>query len=101
MLQTFGPLGIVLAVLIGIGLLRPVERRARHFHRCGLIVMGIAVLFMGLFIAGETFTDPGGWQAAGLVAGMAAAVLYLLSAYAERSKPPSTPAQPTQPPRAA
>jgi hypothetical protein len=41
---------------------------ARFLRRTGLTFICATTLFIGLFVAGETFTDPGGWKAAGLVA---------------------------------
>lgn len=39
------------------------EKRARFLRAVALGFAGVATLFVGLFIVGETFTDPGGWQA--------------------------------------
>lgn len=46
--------------------------RARLLRRAGFTVMALATLFFGLFVVGDTFADPGGWTAAGLVAAWAA-----------------------------
>jgi hypothetical protein len=43
-------------------------RRARFLKRAGIVVMGVPGGFLLLFVVGEMFTDPGGLQAAGLVA---------------------------------
>lgn len=51
--------------------------RARFLKRAGSILMGLFVVFLGLFIVGETIMDPGGWQAAGLITAWAAPLLVL------------------------
>lgn len=43
-------------------------RRAAVLRRAGFGLMALSTFLFGAFIIGETFTDPGGWQAAGLVA---------------------------------
>jgi hypothetical protein len=42
-----------------------------------MILMGLFVVFFGLFIVGETVMDPGGWLAAGLIAAWAVPLLAL------------------------
>jgi hypothetical protein len=44
---------------------------ARFLKWAGFTLMVLSTLIAGVFIAGETFTDPGGWKAAGLVAAWA------------------------------
>jgi hypothetical protein len=41
---------------------------SRFLKRAGFALMALITFFFGAFIVGETFTDPGGWEAAGLVA---------------------------------
>ncbi len=56
---------------------------ARFLKWAGFTVMALSTLIAGIFIVGETFTDPGGWTAAGLVAAWAVplAVLAALAWY--------------------
>jgi len=42
-------------------------KRSRFLKTAGLVLMGLFSAFIGLFIVGETFADPGGWEAAGYV----------------------------------
>jgi hypothetical protein len=43
-------------------------KRARFLKIAGLVLMWLFSAFMGMFIVGDTFADPGGWEAAGYVA---------------------------------
>lgn len=56
-------------------------RRAAVLRRAGFAVMALSTFFFAAFIVGEAFTDPGGWEAAGLVAAWAVplAILAVLS----------------------
>ncbi len=67
----FGVLFVV-AVLAAIAALslwqRDRVKRALFLKRSGFAVMALSTLFFGTFLAGDTFADPGGWKAAGLVA---------------------------------
>ena len=56
---------------------------ARFLKWAGFTLMVLSTVIAGLFIVGETFTDPGGWKAAGLVAAWAVplAVLAALAWY--------------------
>ena len=56
---------------------------ARFLKWAGFTVMALSTLIATVFIAGETFTDPGGWKGAGLVAAWAVplAVLVALAWY--------------------
>ena len=56
---------------------------ARSLKWVGFTVVALSTLIAGAFIVGETFTDPGGWKAAGLVAAWAVplAVLAALAWY--------------------
>jgi hypothetical protein len=56
---------------------------ARFLKWAGFTVMALSTLIAGVFIVGETVTDPGGWKAAGLVAAWAVplAVLAALAWY--------------------
>jgi hypothetical protein len=71
------PFGVVLVVavsiVIGVYFSRQPGRleRARFLKRSGFTLMALSTLFFGAFIVGETFTDPGGWKAVGLVAAWA------------------------------
>jgi hypothetical protein len=47
------------------------DMAARFLKWAGFTVMALSTLIAGVFIVGETFTDPGGWKAAGLVAAWA------------------------------
>ncbi len=69
---------LVLAAALAIGLLavtivrrRGAARQAVLLRRAGFGVMALSTFLAGAFIIGETFADPGGWQAAGLVAAWA------------------------------
>lgn len=70
-------IGFVFVVAIAIGSVvffvrhREKVERARFLKRAGFTLMALFALLFGLFIAGETFTDPGGWEALGLVASWA------------------------------
>ena len=46
-------------------------RRAVVLRRAGFWLLALFSFFIGAFIIGEAFTDPGGWKAAGLVAAWA------------------------------
>jgi hypothetical protein len=46
-------------------------KRARVLRRAGFTWMALFTFVFGAFIVGETFSDPGGWKAAGLVAAWA------------------------------
>lgn len=46
-------------------------KRAVLLLRAGFGLMALSTFFFGAFVIGETFTDPGGWKAAGLVAAWA------------------------------
>ncbi|MGE5290108.1 MAG: hypothetical protein ACM3ML_23560 [Micromonosporaceae bacterium] len=63
------PLLVTMIVVAVIVLLvrRDPAKRAVVFKRAGFAVMAAFTLFFGLFIVGETFDDPGGWKALGLV----------------------------------
>ncbi len=63
---------LVLVVLVAaaglvIALTGDPEKRARFLRAVALGFAGVATLFVGLFVVGETFTDPGGWRALLLV----------------------------------
>jgi len=46
-------------------------KRAVVLRRAGFGLMALSTVFFGAFIIGDTFTGPGGWKAAGLVAAWA------------------------------
>lgn len=56
---------------------------ARFLKWAGFTLMTLSALIAAIFIAGDTFSDPGGWKAAGLVAAWAVplAVLAALAWY--------------------
>jgi hypothetical protein len=67
---------LVVALVIGLVIVALVRqsdpaRRASVLRRVGFSLMALSTLVVGAFIVGETFTDPGGWEAAGLVAAWA------------------------------
>ena len=64
---------IVVAIAIAfmiVAVVRPSDlaKRAVVLRRAGFWLIALSACFIGAFIIGETFTDPGGWKAAGLVA---------------------------------
>ena len=61
---------IVLVLLVAVYFSRHRESalRARFLKRCGFGVMALFGGFFGLFLIGETLSDPGGWKGAGIVA---------------------------------
>ncbi|HEX6870906.1 MAG TPA: hypothetical protein VF163_07395 [Micromonosporaceae bacterium] len=66
---------LVVLVLAGapivVAYFRPVPpaRRARYLRRSAMVVAFGVTILGGLFIAGETFDDPGGWPAVAAMAG--------------------------------
>jgi hypothetical protein len=46
-------------------------KRALILRQAGFGLMALSTFFFGVFIIGDTFADPGGWKAAGLVAAWA------------------------------
>jgi len=67
---------LVVAVAIALMIVAVVRqpdlgKRAVLLRRAGLGLMALSTLFFGAFIIGDTFADPGGWKAAGLVAAWA------------------------------
>jgi len=44
------------------------RKRGRFLRSAGLVLLGLFTLFFALFAIGETFSDPGGWAAAGYIA---------------------------------
>jgi hypothetical protein len=64
-------LGVVAAVIASVVYVirtKDPAKRSRFLRKAGLILMGAFSTFLALFIAGDTFTDPGGWVAVGYVA---------------------------------
>ncbi len=64
---------IVVAVAIALTIAALVRqpdpvRRATVLRRAGFGLMALSTFVFGAFITGDTFADPGGWKAAGLVA---------------------------------
>ncbi len=62
---------VLIVVIVGVVLLMrqpDPARRAAIVKRIGFGVMAATTAFFVLFVAGETFQDPGGWAALGLVA---------------------------------
>lgn len=65
------PLGVLVAVIAAVVFVIRTEdpgNRSRSLKQVALALVGTFSLIMTLFVAGETFTDPGGWEAVGLVA---------------------------------
>ncbi len=67
---------IVVAIAIALAiaaLLRQPDpaRRAIALRQAGFGLMALSTFVFGAFITGDTFVDPGGWKAAGLVAAWA------------------------------
>lgn len=67
---------IVVAIAIAIAIVALVRqpdpvKRAPLLRRAGFTWMALFTFLFGTFVAGETFSDPGGWKAAGLVAAWA------------------------------
>ena len=60
-------------VLVIVALVRQPDpvKRAILLRRAGFTWMALFTFLFGAFIIGDTFTDPGGWKAAGLVAAWA------------------------------
>lgn len=60
----------VVTALVAVGFKRHPEpaERARFLRRLGFDVMAVCSTFAGLFIVGETLSDPGGWEGVGLLA---------------------------------
>jgi len=68
---------LVVAIAIAVVIVAAVRRadpvkRAAALRQAGFGLMAVSALFFGGFLIGEAFADPGGWQAAGLVAAWAA-----------------------------
>jgi len=67
------PIGLLILLIIIVGVIlffarvKDPSRRARFLKRTGMTVMGLFGGFLGLFIVGETLTDPGGWKGMGLI----------------------------------
>ena len=63
---------IAVAVVIVAAVRRPDPvKRAAALRRAGFGLMAVSAFFFGAFLVGDTFADPGGWKAAGLVAAWA------------------------------
>jgi len=73
-------LGIAVVVVLGLALLRAATDRALFLRRAGLALMAVFTLVGAAWVAAEAFADPGGWQAAGLVAAWLLPLLLLLAA---------------------
>ncbi len=69
------PLVVTVVLAAGVAALffiqREAGRRARLLKEAGFTLMALYTLLGGAFIIGETFDDPGGWLALGLVAAWA------------------------------
>jgi hypothetical protein len=63
---------IVIALVIAAIVRQPDPlKRAIMLRRAGFGLMALSTFFFGAFIIGDTFVDPGGWKAAGLVSAWA------------------------------
>ncbi len=63
-----GVLVAVIASLVFVIRTRDPARKGRSLRKTALILMGAFSALLALFIAGDTFTDPGGWAAVGYIA---------------------------------
>lgn len=73
-------LGVYVAVIASVVYVirtRDPAKRGRSLRKAALILMGAFSAFLALFIAGDTFTDPGGWAAVGYVATWAVPIAVL------------------------
>jgi len=61
-------LALAVTVAVVVARLRTADARARFLQRSGLVLMAVFTTVGALWIAGEAFADPGGWQAVGLTA---------------------------------
>ncbi|HET7237080.1 MAG TPA: hypothetical protein VFK59_11695 [Actinomycetota bacterium] len=61
---------LAILVIVFVLLLREKDpaRRSVILRRAGFAAMALGTLFIGAFLVAETFHDPGGWEAVGLVA---------------------------------
>ena len=73
------PIFVVIAVTSVVLLLRQRDpaRRGTILKRAGFTVAAVFTFFFGAFVVGETFDDPGGWEALGLVAAWAVPLVAL------------------------
>jgi hypothetical protein len=64
---------VAFVIVIAVFVARQLDpaKRARFLSWAGFTVMALSTFFFGAFVVGETFSDPGGWQAVGLVAAWA------------------------------
>jgi hypothetical protein len=71
------PLVLLILIVVGVELARHPERaqRARILRRAGFGLMVVFSSFFAAFVVGETFSDPGGWNAAALVVAWALPLL--------------------------
>lgn len=71
------PVVAIAVALMIVALIRQPDRKRRAvlLKRTGFGLMALSAFFIGAFIIGETFADPGGWKAAGLVAAWAVPLL--------------------------
>ena len=67
------PIIAIIVILAAVFLARQPDpqKRARILRQAGFGMTALTTAFFGLFVVGETFTDPGGWEALGLVAAWA------------------------------
>jgi len=63
-----GIVALLIVALVLVALLREPAGRGRFLKRVGFWVTALFTAFIGLFIVGDTLTDPGGWEGVGLVA---------------------------------
>lgn len=73
-------LGVLIAVVasvVHVVRTKDPANRAQFLKKAGLILMGTFSAFLALFIAGETLTDPRGWEAVGYVATWAVPIAVL------------------------
>lgn len=64
-------IAVVIAVIAASARQPDPARRAQVLRQAGFALTALSTFVIGVFIAGDTFVDPGGWEAAGLVAAWA------------------------------
>lgn len=71
MLSVVAVVAAIIIVIVALVRQQDPVKRANLLKRTGFTLMALLTFFFGAFIVGDTFVDPGGWKAAGLVAAWA------------------------------
>ncbi len=71
MLTVLAVVAAIALLIVGVVSQPDSAKRAAVLRRAGFGLMALFTFLFALFLIGETFTDPGGWKAAGLVAAWA------------------------------